>query len=92
MRINSVQIKNFRGLKDISFDLPNRVTVIVGPNAIGKSSVLEAIRLTKVILAPSFYGEAQEVLKSLGGLIQSLEHPQAGHTLWGRAIAPGNFA
>ena len=45
MRINSVQIKNFRGLKDISFDFQYVVTVIVA-RIVGKSSVLEAIRLT----------------------------------------------
>lgn len=72
MRLTSVHIENFRGLKDISFDLPNSATVIVGPNAIGKSSVLEAIRLAKAILAPRFVGEGQQVLQSLSAHVPHL--------------------
>lgn len=72
MWLKSIQIENFRGLQDISFELPSTVTVIVGPNAVGKSSVLEAIRLTKSILAPRYVGEDQQVLDSLGARIPSL--------------------
>lgn len=72
MRLTSVNIENFRGLRDISFNLPTSATVIVGPNAIGKTSILEAIRLTKAILAPTYNGEGQQVMTSLGALIPSL--------------------
>lgn len=72
MHLQSVHIENYRRLRDIYFELPTSTTVIVGPNAIGKSSVLEAIRLTKAILAPRFNGEGQMVLQSLSAHIPSL--------------------
>jgi predicted ATPase len=66
MRLKNLKIKNFRGLKDIEFDLDTAVSVIVGPNAIGKSSILEAIRLHKAILSPTHLNEAIEVLQAMG--------------------------
>lgn len=68
MKITEVHIKNFRGLQDIKIDLSDRCNVIVGPNAIGKTSILEAIRLTKAVLAPRFTQETQQVLIALGAL------------------------
>jgi predicted ATPase len=66
MRLINLKIKNFRGLKDIEFALDSPVSVIVGPNAIGKSSILEAIRLHKAILSPTHVNEALEVLQAMG--------------------------
>lgn len=66
MRLNSVVIKNFRKLADVSMKLDSDLTVIVGPNAMGKTSVLEAIRLCKSILMPRTHDEAQQVLIALG--------------------------
>jgi recombinational DNA repair ATPase RecF len=45
MKLKHIAIKNFRALEDIEFDLDSRVGVVVGPNAIGKTTLLEAIRL-----------------------------------------------
>ena len=45
MKIKSVDITNFRGLSKIETELEKPVSVIVGPNAIGKTSVLEALFL-----------------------------------------------
>jgi predicted ATPase len=69
MHLKHVTIKNFRGLKQLSFDLPELAAVIVGPNAVGKSSVLEAIRLTRGVLAQTYNGETQQVLTSLGAIM-----------------------
>lgn len=65
MRITRLKISNFRGLSNIDFDLTQDTSVIVGPNAIGKSTIFEAIRLLKVILLPSYMNEAQEVLSEM---------------------------
>jgi predicted ATPase len=40
--INHVSITNYKSLRKVSFNL-NRLTVIVGPNASGKSSILDAL-------------------------------------------------
>lgn len=66
MRLANLKIKNFRGLKDIEFALDTPVSVIVGPNAIGKTSILEAIRLHKAILSPTHLNETLEVLQAMG--------------------------
>jgi predicted ATPase len=66
MHLTRLRVSNFRALEeiDVSFDCP--VSVIIGPNAIGKTTVLEAIRLAKGILAPRTQNEATQVLMSLG--------------------------
>lgn len=66
MHLVSAKIKNFRVIEDIYVDFNSRVNVIVGPNAAGKTTVLEAIRLLKAMLAPRLQNEAVHVLQSLG--------------------------
>lgn len=66
MFIKSLRIQNFKGIEDIEFDLDRHVNLIVGPNAVGKTTLLEGIRLAKGILAPRSPGEQQQVLNSLG--------------------------
>jgi predicted ATPase len=70
VRINNIVIKNFRVLADIQCDLGPSINVIVGPNAIGKTTVLQAIRLAKALLAPRSPNEAQQTLISLGAASQ----------------------
>ncbi len=43
--ITNLQIRNFRGLKDVSLDELRRVNLLVGGNDTGKTSVLEALIL-----------------------------------------------
>jgi predicted ATPase len=66
MKLKRVQIKNFRKLASIDFSIDKNVTVIVGPNAVGKSSIFEAIRLAKAILFARQNDELRNVLISLG--------------------------
>lgn len=66
MHLRTLTIKNFRALKDITVDFTTRVSVIVGPNAAGKTTVIEAARLAKALLAPRTQGEAGQILQSLG--------------------------
>src|SRR5258708_12924541 len=44
MRLSTVQIKNFRGLRDVQIDLAS-TTLLIGENNCGKTSFLDAIRL-----------------------------------------------
>jgi hypothetical protein len=68
MYLKSLVVKNFRALENIEVNFDNRVNVIVGPNAIGKTTVLEAIRLAKALLAPRTQTEPNQVLISMGAL------------------------
>jgi AAA15 family ATPase/GTPase len=58
MRIQRLDVENFRGLEGISFQPDKPLNVIVGPNAVGKSTVLEAIRLVKAMLAPRYFQDS----------------------------------
>ncbi|MBR8051573.1 AAA family ATPase [Burkholderia vietnamiensis] len=66
MHLQSLKVSNFRALKNIEVDFDNQVNVIVGPNAIGKSTILEAIRLVKAMLAPRTQNESNQALFALG--------------------------
>ena len=66
MHVSNLVIKNFRALEDIQFELVPRINVIVGPNAVGKTTVLQALRLVKALLSPRTQSESQQSLISLG--------------------------
>ncbi|MGN6084418.1 ATP-dependent nuclease [Trinickia sp.] len=66
MKLRRVIIKNFRKLADIDLNLSQNLSVIVGPNAVGKSTIFEAIRLAKAVLFPRTHDELRFVLVSLG--------------------------
>jgi predicted ATPase len=68
MRLQSLSVQNFRALEDINITFKGSADVIVGPNAIGKTTILEAIRLARAILAPRIANEAQQTLISLGAI------------------------
>jgi predicted ATPase len=66
MRLRNIHIKNFRALEEINVDFESPVNVIVGPNAIGKTTILEAIRLVKATVAPRSQSETTQALFALG--------------------------
>lgn len=74
MHIKTLSIRNFRILERIDVEFTDGVNVIVGPNAAGKTTILEAIRLAKAMLAPRTGSESQQTLISLGAV--SPHNPQ----------------
>ncbi|WP_455270341.1 AAA family ATPase [Rhizobium herbae] len=66
MFINHLVIRNFRAVAELSTDLSPYVNVIVGPNGVGKTTIMQAIRLTKALTAARTPNEAFQVLISLG--------------------------
>lgn len=66
MRLTKLEVINFRGIEHVEIFFDRKISVIVGQNAIGKTTILEAIRLAKSVLSPRFYGEASNVLQQLG--------------------------
>src|SRR6266403_3188151 len=74
MKLKKLTIRNFRGLQNISVEFDNTANVIVGPNAVGKTTVLEAVRLAKAVLSPRVPDEAQHALMTLG--VFSPHNPQ----------------
>jgi hypothetical protein len=68
MKLIRVAIRNFRALDDVELEFGNTANIICGPNATGKSSILEAIRLAKSLVAPRIFNEGQQVLIQLQAL------------------------
>ncbi len=61
MKLRSMDIKGFRGLTELHLDFHQRLTVIVGENGIGKTSVLDALAiLLDQYLARYVRGSAQK--------------------------------
>ena len=48
MYINKLELKNFRNYEDLSTDFDEKVNLIVGKNAQGKTNLIEAIYLTSI--------------------------------------------
>jgi hypothetical protein len=68
MKLTNLSVWNFRALENIAVTFERTANVVVGPNAIGKTTVLEAIRLAKGALAPRTLDESQHVFTSLGAI------------------------
>lgn len=45
MKITSLTIKNFRGIKDAKFAFHKKLNVFIGENGVGKSAVLDCIAI-----------------------------------------------
>ena len=60
MKLTYLKVQNFRALEDIE--------IVCGPNASGKSTIFEAIRLVRAVRAPRLQNEAQSVLVQLQAL------------------------
>ena len=68
MKVRKLKIENLRGLSQVECEFDQPTNIIVGPNAIGKTTILEAIRLAKALLMPRHFQEGQQVLVSLGAM------------------------
>jgi predicted ATP-dependent endonuclease of OLD family len=66
MKIGKVRIENFRRLKNIDFTFKDGINTIVGPNGVGKSSILDALRVVKAVLSPNQLNEPLQTLQNMG--------------------------
>lgn len=58
--LDSLRLQNFRSYKDASFEFESGVNIIVGPNASGKTNLLEAILV--VSRASSYRGKDKDLI------------------------------
>lgn len=65
MRIRHIALKNWRNFKSVEIDVPDRL-FIVGPNASGKSNLLDALRFLGDLAAIG--GGLQQAVQKRGGL------------------------
>src|SRR5882762_4874291 len=57
--ITDIRLQNFRSYKDAAFELGAGVNIIVGPNASGKTNLLEAIQI--ICLGSSYRAKDREL-------------------------------
>lgn len=85
-RFNHLTVKGFRRLLDLDIEL-RPLTVMIGVNGVGKSSVLEALSL----LSSSAEGKLRERMSEMGGLGALMTIDQArGLTLGTRMVVEGD--
>src|SRR6185312_11011206 len=67
MKIKKIQIKNFRNYPGLNLDINNDVVVLTGPNAVGKTNLLESVYFAS--LFKSFRDDTEFIfLKDSGSL------------------------
>ena len=76
MKLTYLKVQNFRALDDIEIRFGEIANIICGPNASGKSTIFDAIRLVRAVLAPRLQNEGQTVLVQMQAVSQ--HYPQAG--------------
>jgi predicted ATPase len=77
MGIERLEIKGFRSLRDVVWE-PGRLNVLIGPNASGKSNLLDACAL----LRESAHGKLNEGVVRRGGMAPLVWDGQAGSISW----------
>jgi predicted ATPase len=81
MHISSLSVRNFRAIADVELQFATLCSVIVGPNAVGKTTLLQALRLVKALLSPRTEQEATQILVSVGAA-----YPNQPGTIRGEAL------
>ena len=79
--LQKIHIKNFLSLRDVDIPL-KRLTVLVGPNACGKSNIIKALRLLKQMMI-------DEEVPSAKTIQESLWAGEANHIAFGLQTALG---
>ncbi|MBB4264641.1 AAA family ATPase [Roseospira visakhapatnamensis] len=67
MVITHVKIKNWRNFREAAFDLTQPVTYLIGPNASGKSNLIDVFRFLRDISKPTG-GGLQQAMAVRGGI------------------------
>ena len=86
MRIEKITLRNFRGVKEATVELARGVTIIAGPNEVGKSSIAEAMRLLRTMKHSSRARSIlalQPVGRDVGPEVE-LEFSSRDHHVWVR--------
>jgi predicted ATPase len=65
MRVGHIELANWKNFKTVNVDLPERV-FLIGPNASGKSNLLDAFRFLRDIAVPG--GSLQKACSDRGGV------------------------
>ena len=93
MQIEALSLSNFRIFTRLEMDFPDRLTLLVGNNAQGKTSVLEAVHFLSILTSPLASND-REVINLLaareelpvGRLVAKVRKKEKTHTIEVRLI------
>ena len=77
--LSTLTVRNFKSLREVTVELP-RLAVLFGPNAVGKSNLLDALQ------ALSWMGTARTLFDALGGPL-----PVRGYAFEAFSLASGGL-
>ena len=90
LHLDSLQISGFRGIPDLAIPRLGRVTLLAGKNGVGKTAVLDAVR---IYAAVGWHGIIADVLRSHGEILRvtiengvEVLHPNWGCLFYGRDL------
>lgn len=86
MRLEKITLRNFRAVADSTIEFGPGVTIVAGPNEVGKSSIAEALRMVRNVKHSSkaqAVKAVQPVGKDVGPEVE-LELTVAGNHVWVR--------
>lgn len=69
-RITRVRIKNVRAIKYVDLELSRPLTVLIGENGAGKSTIIECIELLRKAADPSFVQQFYQIHRGMPGLLR----------------------
>lgn len=69
-RITRVRVEGMRTLADVTLDLSGGLTVLIGENGSGKSSLIEALEILRRASSESFLEQLQRVHGGVGSLLR----------------------
>ena len=88
LHLPSLSIKGFRGIKELSIERLGRVTLLAGKNSVGKTTVLDAIRVYAARGRPSVLSELLESREEISAATdendESIEAPDFAALFYGR--------
>lgn len=87
MHIPKVQLSNFRNFEDKVFEFSNKTTIIIGPNASGKTNLLESLFLLatgksmKASVIEEMVNYDEEIARVKGVVVEKVEDEPSGTNL-----------
>ena len=70
-RITHIRIKNVRAIEDLDLELSPTVTVLIGENGSGKSTIIECLELLRRAAEPSFMEQFYAIHRGMPGLLRN---------------------
>ena len=83
IKIKSITLRNFKGLRDVSFDFDGRNATIIGDNGTGKTTIFDA--LTWVLFGKDSHNSTDIDIKTIdatGEPMHRAEHFVRWHWTW----------